>query len=65
MIKTPPKIEENLLDKMVRYVAPVKAAELWKARMTLALVNSYTGASRTRRSLSTYLPGDGDMVKKS
>lgn len=60
MSKTRPHIEENWLDKIVRYVAPVKAAERFKARMTLALANRYTGASRTRRSLSTYLPGDGD-----
>lgn len=60
MVKRPIKIQENWLDKAYRYVAPVKAAERYKARMTLALAGSYTGASRTRRSLSEYLPTGGD-----
>ena len=54
------QIQENWLDKVYKYVAPVKAAERYKARMTLALASSYTGASRTRRSLSEFLPGGGD-----
>lgn len=53
-------IQENWLDRVYKFVAPVKAAERYKARMTLALASSYTGASRTRRSLSEFMPGSGD-----
>lgn len=60
MIKRKIKITENFIDKAYRYIAPVKAAERYKARVTLALAGSYTGASRTRRSLADYLPTGGD-----
>jgi lambda family phage portal protein len=60
MAKRPITIQENWLDKVYKFVAPVKAAERYKARVTLALAGSYTGASRTRRSLSEFLPGGGD-----
>lgn len=53
-------VKENWLDRIYKYVAPIKAVARYKARMTLALTGSYTGASRTRRSLSEYLPGNGD-----
>lgn len=55
-----PLIHENWLDKAYRYVAPIKAADRLKARMTLALAGSYIGASKQRRSLSEYVPGAGD-----
>src|SRR3990167_11413218 len=60
MVKRPVKVQENWIDKAYRYVAPIKAAERYKARMTLALAGSYNGASRTRRSLADYLPTGGD-----
>lgn len=60
MVRRTIKIEENWLDKVYRFVAPVKAAERFKARMMLAVAGSYTGASRNRRSLAEFLPGSGD-----
>lgn len=53
-------IQENWLDKIIRFAAPVKAAERYKARMTLALAGSYVGGSRHKRSLADYLPSGGD-----
>ena len=53
-------IEQNWLDKLYTFVAPVKAAERYKARVTLAMASSYSGASRTRRSLSEFIPSSGD-----
>ena len=53
-------MNENWIDKLYRHVAPVKATQRLKARMTLALAGSYVGASRQRRSLSHYTPGSGD-----
>jgi lambda family phage portal protein len=53
-------LNENWIDKFYRHIAPVKAAERLKARMTLALAGSYVGASRQRRSLSHYAPSSGD-----
>src|SRR5690242_7349829 len=52
------KSEENWLDKMVRYVAPVKAAERLKARLAMS---SYAGASRSSRALSGWQVSRGDM----
>jgi lambda family phage portal protein len=53
-------LNENWLDKIVRFAAPVKALDRFKARMTLALAGSYAGGSRQKRSLAHYLPSDGD-----
>jgi len=53
-------LNENWIDKLYRHIAPTKAAERLKARMTLALAGSYVGASKQRRSLSHYAPSHGD-----
>jgi capsid protein len=49
-------IEENVLDKAIKWVAPVRAARRFHARAMLALAGGYVGGSRTRRSLSTFTP---------
>jgi len=51
-------VTENLLDKAIRWADPVRAAQRYRARMTLAVVGGYTGGSRTRRSLSTFKPAE-------
>jgi lambda family phage portal protein len=53
-------IQENWIDKAIKYVSPVKAAERLKARMTMALAGGYTGASKSRRSLSEWNAGRND-----
>jgi lambda family phage portal protein len=50
----------NFIDRAFEYIAPIKAAERFKARQTLALANAYTGASRSRRSMSEWTTGGGD-----
>jgi lambda family phage portal protein len=51
-------LKSNWLDKAYAYVAPVKAAERYKAR--LAMAGSYTGASRMLRSLANWNVSQGD-----
>jgi len=54
------EIQENWIDKAIKYVAPTRAAERLKARMTMALAGGYTGASRSKRSLSEWNAGRND-----
>lgn len=51
-------LHENWLDKLYRYVAPVKAAQRYKARVAMA--GGYSGASRELRSLANWQVGSRD-----
>ena len=39
-------VEENTLDRLVRYVDPVRARERMRARVQLAAAGGYTGGRR-------------------
>ena|SRR3990172_2576144 len=53
-------IKENVIDRIVRYLDPVKAERRFRARAMLALSGSYIGASRAKRSLSQWRTSWGD-----
>ncbi|HLE18931.1 MAG TPA: phage portal protein, partial [Syntrophales bacterium] len=53
-------IKENVIDRIVRYLDPVKAERRFRARAVLALSGSYIGASRSKRSLSQWRTSWGD-----
>ena len=44
----------NLLDRVLGYLAPQRAARRMRARMFMAVAGSFVGASYTRRSLSNW-----------
>ncbi len=48
------QIQPNLLDRVVGYFAPERAALRMRARMFLAIAGGFVGASYTRRSLSNW-----------
>lgn len=50
----------NLIDKAIEYVAPIYAARRYRARLLMAVANSYIGASKTRRSLKEWRTSSGD-----
>lgn len=52
------KVQENAVDKLVRYFAPVQASQRLQARLAMA---SYQGASRSLRSLSAWQASPRDM----
>lgn len=54
------EIKTNIIDKAIEYFAPVQAGKRYKARAALAISESYTGASRKKRSLSTFNPKKSD-----
>jgi lambda family phage portal protein len=53
-------IEENIIDRAIKFIDPVRAQRRMAARMHLALAGGYSGASRSRRSLSAWLTGTND-----
>lgn len=63
---TLPIIKTTLIDKVITYFDPVRAARRFRARMALALTGGYTGASKSRRSLSQWTPygydADSDIL---
>jgi lambda family phage portal protein len=52
--------KENIVDRTIRYFNPVKAHQRLRARVMLAIAGSYTGASTSRRPLSTWKPKELD-----
>lgn len=50
-----PKINKNILDKVIEYISPVSGARRIAARTALALSGSYKGASKSRRQTSEWL----------
>jgi len=53
-------IKENVIDRIVRFLDPVKAERRFRARAMLALSGSHIGASRSKRSLSQWRTSWGD-----
>ncbi|MDP2688980.1 MAG: phage portal protein, partial [Deltaproteobacteria bacterium] len=53
-------VRENLMDRLVRYLDPVKAQRRFQARAMSALAGGYIGASRSRRALSQWNAGAYD-----
>lgn len=63
------EVEENLVDRAVRYFDPAKAQQRMAARLRMEALSggsSYTGASKSRRSMSewqtTSNSADGDLL---
>ncbi|MEK6791372.1 MAG: hypothetical protein AABY45_06705 [Deltaproteobacteria bacterium] len=53
-------IKENLIDRVIRFIDPVKAERRFRARAALALSSSYIGASRAKRSLRQWKTSWGE-----
>lgn len=47
-------VQNNVIDRAISYVAPQTAARRMKARLAMAIAGSYTGASRSKRSMSSW-----------
>jgi lambda family phage portal protein len=60
------EVRQNVVDRVIGYFDPVRAKERLKARYVLSLAGGYSGASTTRRSLSSWITGnrdaDGDIT---
>lgn len=54
------EIAENIIDRVVNYIDPVRGARRLKSRMAMALSGMYFGASNFRRALSEWKPQDSD-----
>lgn len=61
-----PTVRQNLMDRAVGYFSPVRGAKRLQARMALEIFGSYSGASKTRRSLKEWAPdgldADSDIL---
>lgn len=53
-------IKPTLIDRYVEWRDPVKGLQRRKARVALALAGSYTGASKSRKSMQTWGTSGGD-----
>lgn len=51
--------QQNVVDKAIAYFDPQRAVRRLKSRTQLALAGAYTGASRSKRSLSAFKPRGG------
>jgi lambda family phage portal protein len=49
-------VNETFLDRVYRVFAPEKAAKRIQSRLDMAFMGQYTGASKSRRSLSAFSP---------
>ena len=49
-----PKVKKNFIDRAIESVAPVLGAKRYRARVSMAMAERYSGASKTRRSLSDW-----------
>jgi len=54
------EVRETAIDKVIGWFDPVRAQRRLKARVSLALVGGYAGASRSKRSLSQWITGNSD-----
>ena len=52
--------KQNFLDKTISYLSPVHGAKRYQAKVALLMAESYTGASKKRRSLSQWFTSSGD-----
>ena len=53
-------MSENFIDRAIRYIDPIRAQRRMKARAAMAIVGGYSGASNSKRSLSSWLTGNTD-----
>lgn len=53
-VKRMPAVKPNIIDKAVGYFSPVAAVKRLKARAAIEVLNSYDGASKSRRALSAW-----------
>lgn len=53
-------IDENILDKAIKFVAPVYASKRYRARLLMAVSSSYIGASKSRRQTKEWTTSSGD-----
>ncbi|MFA6054029.1 MAG: phage portal protein [Thermodesulfovibrionales bacterium] len=53
-------IQENIIDKAIRYFDPVKANRRFRSRVSMALAGAYIGASTTRRQTLLWRTSAGD-----
>lgn len=53
-------INGNPLDRMISYFSPVSGRRRQHARLAMAMINSWSGASRSRRTLRGWITGSGD-----
>ena len=53
-------MSENFIDRAIRYIDPVRAKQRMQARAAMAIVGGYSGASTSKRSLSSWLTGNTD-----
>jgi lambda family phage portal protein len=54
------EVHDTLLDKVIGYLDPIRARQRLAARVHLALAGGYSGASRSKRSLSQWMTGGRD-----
>lgn len=54
------EFEDNVIDRFINRLDPVRGARRLKARLNLALSGMYFGASNSRRALSEWQPKDAD-----
>jgi len=54
------EVKENIIDKAVRFVAPVHAAKRFRARAFMAYAGAYAGASYSRRPTKQWVTTRGD-----
>lgn len=55
-----PKLKENIIDKVVNYIAPTLGMKRRRSRMGLAMTGGYFGGSKTRRGVKGWDPFGGD-----
>lgn len=53
-------VRPNWIDRIVSYISPVRGQQRLQARTRMALASSYTGASRSKRSLKEWSVSSGD-----
>jgi len=53
-------IKPNIIDRAVSFLSPVRGAVRMRARIGMTLIQSYAGASKSRRSLSEWKTSSGD-----
>lgn len=54
------EIKQNLADKVIGWLDPVTGVRRMRARATMAIANSFIGASKSRRQTSEWNPSRGD-----
>jgi len=54
------QVKENLLDKVIATLSPERGARRLQAKLTMALVGGYKGASKRRRQTQSWVTSGGD-----